>query len=543
VLSIPNYERFGLRLNPFDPVVAEERPPDLLVIVGDDYKKIQNIIKARFAQAVEMKTLNFVLLKGRRGTGKSAIIRDFLINKSQDAQKIYFRLDRVANFTLTIVCFIKELLNQYENIKMKFADDNIIKDILEKDISEINYDLNTLIDKLMNLLLSFHNTKPLVIVWDQIENLTLEEDEVKFFLNFIRNISDLLPKKLNVGILFIISTVPEKYNEIKNLIGAEEVFIRNLESGTVETPTRLQLNDVFELFKVLLNKVRILNEEIKSKLKIYPYYPFTEDAIKAIYDLSDGLPATIYEIAKRVLDEAAAYPAPLIEVIDEKFVHDRILEISSEWYRALSLPIVSLEDILDLLLEASKELELIRDYQRLTKSLDSYPYIIEAFGLTRGNIPPEEMEVISKKHIIDYIVIYERDGKYYLTMIRTAKITIRSDIAKAISALLRRIVEFRYGTAPIEKERLKYVLLTYGVISRTVRSILEQASITSAIPIEILEINTNSPYIYGRIRSVYERIKNLRNIYGKIKAIPLRSRLTLINDISDVLYVLGIIKE
>ena len=138
---------------------------------------------------------------------------------------------------------------------------------------------------------------------------------------------------------------------------------------------------------------------------------------------------------------------------------------------------------------------------------------------------------------------YERNGGYYLTLIRTAKVTIRSDVARAISTFLNRLAGFKYGIAPISKDRMKYILLTYGTIGKTVKSILEQASITSGIPVEILEININSPYIYGKVRSIYERIMRLKRLYGRLRAIPTRTRTTLITDVSEALLVLGVITE
>ena len=424
--------------------------------------------------------------------------------------------------------------------------DHLIRDLLKKELSEIDYSLNTLLDKLLSILLSFQKAKPMIIVWDQLENLTLEEEEVRPFLNFIRNLSITLPKELNTGILFIMTITPEKYVKIRSFVGDEIAFIRNLESGVIEMPARMILKDVKDLFAILLSKVRIQGPVIQEKLKLYPYYPFTEDAIKAIYDFADGVPGTIYEIAMNVLDEAAAYPVP-VDIIDERFVHDRILEISAEWYRALSLPIISLNEMLKELLGGAKDLGIIREYQRLVMNLGSYPFILESFGLTKlieeGKVSQEEAGLIKRKHILDYIVIYERNGGYYLTLIRTAKVTIRSDVARAISTFLNRLAGFKYGIAPISKDRMKYILLTYGTIGKTVKSILEQASITSGIPVEILEININSPYIYGKVRSIYERIMRLKRLYGRLRAIPTRTRTTLITDVSEALLVLGVITE
>ncbi len=541
-------ERLGLLRNPFNPAIAEERPPELLVIVGDEHKKIRKIVEHRFLEAKKAKIMNFVVLRGRRGTGKSAIVRDFLLHrlKLKDSQIIDFRLDKELNFALTLAYFIKKILEQHKPIGKFFIGDSVIKDILSKELTELDYDSGLLVDKLFDILLKFKTGIPVIIVWDQLENLILREEEQRSFLNFIRNISATLPKRLNAGVLFIITITPEKYIDLRNALRDEIAFIRNLESGALEMPMRLELKDVKELFAILLNKVRVRSKILEEKLKVYPYYPFTEDAIKAIYDFADGVPGTIYELAKNVLEEAAVYPGAL-DIIDERFVHDRILEISVEWYRALALPIVPLHDMLMELLDGAKELGVIREYQRLVMSLNSYPYILEAFGIRKlieeGKIPKDEADAITKKHILDYIVVYEREEGYYLTLVRTARITIRSDVANGVSALLNRMLGFKYGISTIRKERIKYILLTYGSIGKTVKSILEQASITSGVPVDILEININSPYIYGKVRSIYERIIRLKRMYGKLRAIPIRTRTTLESDINEALSVLGIIRE
>ncbi len=537
------YGRYGLRTNPFSPVVAEERPKELLVIVGREYERVREFIERRYNDAVNKKILNFVVLKGVRGSGKSAIIMNFKYRVEDRARIIYFRLSSTCNFRMTIALFIREIIRLENRLLDYFRGDNVIEDILARDISELDYELRVLHDKLFNVLSRLGDGKPLIIIWDQLENLSLEEDERQEFLNFIRNVSTYLPKSIGTGVLFIIAITPEKYVEITEILGSEMAFIRNLEAGAIEMPRRMEFNDVRVLFRKLLGIVRVMDENIREKLKIYPYYPFTEDAIKAIYDLADGVPGAIYEIASKVIDEAISYSD--IEVIDERFVHDIVLEIDPEWYRALTKPIVPINELVHTLLEGAKELDIIRDFQRLVLRLENYRHIVEAFSITKafseGRISKDEYDNIVKKHILDYIVIYEKEGGFYITLIRTARITIRSDTAEDISSLLNRLTGFKYGIATISRERMRYVIITYGEISGRPKSILEQASITSGIPIDIIEINTSSPYVYGRIYSVYERISKLKKLYGRLKAVPYRTKTTLHADIVDALAILNII--
>ncbi len=535
------FKRFGLEINPFSPAVAEERPPKLLLIVGREYNKIRDFVYSRYKDAIDKKVLNFVVLKGVRGSGKSAIIMDFKNRINGEASIAYFRLDRESSFRIAMALFIKRIINR-GSLKKVFREDKIVNEVLNREVTEIEYDLQVLIDKVISILSHLKN-KPLVIIWDQLENLVLEEGEDRVFLNFVRNVSISLPRSIDNGVLFIIAITPERYGEIVKILGSEMAFIRNLEAGTVEMPSRMEVSDTIELFRKLIGIVRTSDIDLLEKIKDNPYYPFTEDAVKSIYDLADGVPGAIYELASRVLDEAISYPD--VEVIDERFVHDVILEISPEWYKALTLPQKTINEILDQLLESAKELNIIRDYQRLVGNLEKYRHLQESFSILRGfsenKITEQEYNDIVRKRVLDYIVIYEKEGGFYVTLIRTARITVRGDTARAISSLLNRLTGFKYGGAIISKERIRYILLTYGRVSGSARALIEQASITSGVRVDIVEINTSSPYIYGRVRSLHERMIRLKRVYSRLRAIPSKSKITLVNDIVDALSILGIV--
>lgn len=531
------FERLGLIMNPFSPVVAEERPRELFVLVGDEHNGKLQIINSKFEDSLQKKTLNYVVLSGLRGTGKSAIIRAFLETKSNapDVLLIPFRLNDPSSLTTLFRRFIKSLI--HENLWIREELGDRIKRVEKGEISL--EELLSLVKEVLSLIVRKRDPRPRVIVitWDQLENLMISTEEMPFLLSFFRSISTL-PQELGIGILFIISVVPEWVHRLVKLAGKEEAFIRNVKEGIIEVPSRLSLKDTFKLFQELLNRVRPskLDQEIEEELRTRRYYPFEENAIKAIYDAADGNPGTIYELASRVLSEAVANPA--IKVIDEAFVHDVVLDINPEWYKALSIPPRPLNNILQELLDAAKELGQIHDYHYFAQQFNKYRYILQSFNLRES----DDTKSLLSKRVLDFIVIYKYQERLHLVLIKTARTTIRRDTAEAIVYLLNNISGYTYGGASISKDRMRFILISYSGVGKTIYAILKQAAITSGIPVDLIQVNTNSAYIYGRLMHVITRIEGLKGTYLSLRAIPIRSQHTLANDVRDVLNILGIIQ-
>lgn len=292
------YEKFGLRYNPFPRGEAEQylnTPEKLNIVLFEDIKRRLK----RYAESIKTSTVSFAVM-GPWGTGKTLSLIYFykllreLYGKDEDTVKmIYIKAAKDVN----------ELLKRIaEQLEVK----------IHKKRPELDEIISLIREKIYE---RSKNNKFTYIAIDQLEETyrnIIEQDPTKLaeLAEVIRGrLSALVPSRYALGLAIIHTAWMDLVSRWPSLSGIEKISLRPLADY-------MEVSEfVSEYLSMARDEKLVKDNGLIEIVKERPYYPFTEDAILELYNLSAGVQRTLCEVASKALDKAAAEDIDTIDSI------------------------------------------------------------------------------------------------------------------------------------------------------------------------------------------------------------------------------------
>jgi len=525
---------YHLTRNPFDPPRADLRNPEDIIIVGRDHMEALENIISTFSESIGSK---LIILRGDWGTGKTAIIKKAIYElKSRLGDTIYaihFRIPREGiDYDEFLLRFFIELydeaIKQGIDIAKELSEElNKLKG--EMTSEEFRVDKNKILTCLHAVLDNICSQRSkLLIVIDQLENLKIPERNYEEFPVLLREFVDRLGAKCQIVI--VLSAIIYKLKDMYD----DDIWYRFIRAGTtIKDLHKISKEDTVELFKNLLTKYR--EPEYRDKCK--PTDPFTIEAIYEIHKLANGgIPGRIYDLALTILSEASRRG---IEVIDEVAVRYLAGEYDLRWVDAIErMPYTDIQTIMDKILNVARELLGIT-YVR-TDIFDTHN--ITSFVNLKKELREDELRdlVNSWKRGANYLVYYRVDEQPKVSIVKVTEKLIRSDIIEHLHKVLE-LSHPKMMERPIPPINISVVLVTGGRITIQARHKAQGMEVAFGIKVREKIVDKTEPKSYGRLRILYEDIREAESVYGDIYSIPLEEAEKLKKELQAVLRSLGIL--
>ena len=113
--EIIEYPEYGLKTNPFTPILAERRDPDLVLIVGSEHKACLKRVVEIVASAIRRNIFQFIVIRGIRGSGKTTLVVKLKEYVRAEFKRVYIlecNLDIRVDFPMLLSLMIKKILHE-----------------------------------------------------------------------------------------------------------------------------------------------------------------------------------------------------------------------------------------------------------------------------------------------------------------------------------------------------------------------------------------------------------------------------------------------
>ncbi|WP_297508405.1 ATP-binding protein [Thermococcus sp.] len=285
-----SYEVYGLSKNPFEQLASEGISDVESIHV---YQEVDMRLQMIISEVIGNRSSIALSIVGPLGMGKTQRLKTIAkaINE-KGGKAIYVKVDTNDILKLTRDIFYalkppKSRTNIFlENLSRKLG----FIDRLEKMLTDTReYKSRDIAELLVEQMKKYPYC---ALLLDELENMNSarEHEKIQFF-EMLRHFISTMPP----GCIVAFACIPEAYEEYTKIFPA---FFMRLHYEFRLRP--MSLDEVFELVKKRLNKVRIRDTDD-------PIYPFTEEAIRLIHQLGKGNPRQILRLLHYVLSESAKH--------------------------------------------------------------------------------------------------------------------------------------------------------------------------------------------------------------------------------------------